>query len=129
MKNFPKTAGKLLLLSLLGLVMTGCGREGAVSFSQEVRPILDQNCIECHQVGGIGEQASGFSMETYDDLMKGTNFGPMIIAGDTKGSNLLVLMEGRADPSINMPHGYREPVSTQDIQIVSLWIDQGAKNN
>ena len=74
-------------------------------------------------------EASGFSMESYEDLMRGTNGGPMIVSGDAEGSNMLVLMEGRADPSIRMPHGYREPVSTQDLKTIRLWIDQGAKNN
>ncbi len=129
MKIFYRTVGKLLVLCILALVLTGCGGGDTVSFSQDVRPILDQNCIECHQAGGSGLEASGFSMETYEDLMKGTRFGPMIIAGDAEGSNMLVLMEGRADPSISMPHGYREPVSAQAMQTIRLWINQGAKNN
>lgn len=124
-----KTASKLIMPGLLSLVMTGCGGEGVVSFSQDVKPILDQNCLECHQAGGSGLLASGFSMESYDDLMKGTNFGPMIIASDAQGSNMLVLMEGRADPSISMPHGQQDPISRQDIQTIRSWIDQGAKNN
>lgn len=129
MKNFYETAGKLISLFLLGLLMTGCGREEVVSFSRNVKPIFDQHCIECHQAGGRGLEASGFRMDTYAGLMKGTNFGPMVIAGDAEGSNILVLMEGRADPSISMPHGYREPVAAQDIQTIRLWIGQGAKNN
>lgn len=129
MKFSFKTFVMLIPMCMLGLLLTGCDREDAVSFSQDVKPILDQNCIECHQAGGSGMEASGFSMETFDDLMKGTNFGPMIVPGDPEGSNMLVLMEGRADPSISMPHGYREPVSTQDVQTIRLWIDQGARNN
>lgn len=129
MKISYKTFVKLITMCLLGLLLTGCDREDAVSFSRDVKPILDQNCIECHQTGGSGTEASGFSMETFDDLMKGTNFGPMIVPGDAEGSNMLVLMEGRADPSISMPHGYREPVSTQDVQTIRLWIVQGARNN
>jgi hypothetical protein len=61
--------------------------------------------------------------------MKGTKFGPMIISGDSAGSNMIVLMEGRADPSISMPHGSMDPVRKADIEILRLWIDQGAKNN
>jgi hypothetical protein len=53
----------------------------------------------------------------------------MIIAGDAEGSNMLVLMEGRADPSISMPHGQQDPISQRDIQTIRLWIEQGAKNN
>ena len=129
MINDKKSNGKLIMSCLFPLVMVACGGEPTVSFSQDVKPILDQNCIECHQVGGQGEVASGFNMSTYDSLMTGTKFGPMIIAGDVEGSNLLVLMEGRADPSISMPHGKQDPVSGEDIQTIRLWIKQGAKNN
>ena len=108
--------------------LTGCAREETVSFSQDVKPIIDQNCLACHAPGGEGFEASGFSMVTYDDLMKGTKFGPMIISGDSAGSNLIVLMEGRADPSISMPHGSMDPVARKDIETIRLWVDQGAKN-
>ena len=127
------TSGKWLLLSVLPIALagalTGCAREEAVSFSQDVKPIIDKNCLACHKEGGEGFEASGFSMLTYDDLMKGTKFGPMIIPGDSEGSNLIVLMEGRADPSIAMPHGDAERVSGADIDKIRRWIDQGAKKN
>jgi hypothetical protein len=129
MRIFYKTAGKLMVFCLFALLITGCNREAVISFSQDVNPILAENCLQCHQAGGSGLEASGFSMESYEDLMKGTNFGPMIIAGDAEGSNMLVLMEGRADPSISMPHGEKDPISKQDIQTIRLWIEQGAKNN
>lgn len=109
--------------------LTGCAREEAVSFTQDVKPILDQNCLACHQEGAEGFETSGFSMVTYDELMKGTKFGPMIISGDSEGSNLVVLMEGRADPSISMPHGSMDKVASKDIKTIRLWIDQGANNN
>jgi len=124
--------GQWMLPALLPLalsVLSGCAREETVSFSQDVRPILDQNCIACHQEGGEGFKASGFSMMTYEDLMRGTNAGPMVIAGDSLGSNMIVLMEGRADPSISMPHGAIKPVRKADIETIRVWIDQGAKNN
>jgi len=68
-------------------------------------------------------------MTTYEDLMKGTQYGPMILPGDAEGSNLVVLMEGRADPSISMPHGKMDRVPQADIGTIRRWIDQGAKDN
>ena len=53
----------------------------------------------------------------------------MIVPGDSEGSNLIVLMEGRADPSISMPHGSAKPVGSADIETIRRWIDQGAKKN
>ena len=119
---------KVGMVFVLMIMMTGCAQEAQVSFSQHVKPILDQNCIACLQEGGEGRAVSGFSMISYADLMKGTQFGPMVIAGDSEGSNLIVLMEGRADPSISMPHGTAAPVRKADIETIRGWIDQGAKN-
>jgi hypothetical protein len=127
------TAGKWFITAIAPIamlsVLPGCAREEAVSFAQDVKPILDQNCLECHQEGGQGYEASGFSMVSHEDLMKGTKFGAMVISGDSEGSNLVVLMEGRADPSISMPHGSMDKVAGRDIKTIRLWIDQGAKNN
>jgi hypothetical protein len=128
MKQTGKT-GALLIGGALVLGLAGCMGEGPVSYSRDVEPILAANCQSCHEQGGAGLEASGFSMATYDGLMKGTKFGPMVIPGDSEGSNLIVLMEGRADPSIAMPHGNAEPVSDADIDTIRRWIDQGANRN
>jgi len=129
MSNYQKAAEKFIVLCVFPLVLVACGGEPSVSFSQDVQPILNQHCIQCHEEGGVGEVTSGLNMSSYEGLMKGTDSGPMIIVGDIEGSNILVLMEGRADPSIKMPHGKNEPVPKQDIQTIKLWIGQGAKNN
>ena len=77
----------------------------------------------------MGEVASGLNLATYEGVMKGTDAGPMVIAGDVEGSNILVLIERRADPSISMPHGQNEPVPKEDIQTLRSWIGQGATSN
>lgn len=129
MKVFNRTTGGLILLGSLSFLLVGCDSEPQVSFSQDVKPILDQNCSRCHQAGGKGKQASGFDVTTYESLMKGTRFGPMVIAGDAESSNMVVLIEGRADPSIRMPHLEKEPLAPEDIRTIRSWIDQGAVNN
>ena len=124
-----RNAVKLLVPALLPILLSACGSEPEISYSQDVRPILEENCLACHQAGGQGFQASGLSMASYEGLMKGTEGGPMVIGGDVEGSNLLVLMEGRADPSISMPHGSMDPIPSEEIAIIRNWIAQGAKNN
>lgn len=108
---------------------TACERAPTVSFANDVRPVLGRYCLECHQPGGAGFEASGLDMRTHASLMRGARNGPMVIAGDSLGSNLVVLMEGRADPSIAMPHGGVSRVSAVDIETIKLWIDQGAQDN
>ena len=128
MKNNVKIFAKVISLSLFSLMIAACDKQPVISYSNDVKPVLDQHCLECHTTEGAGTLASGFSMANYEDLMKGTKFGPMVIANDPEGSNLLVLIEGRADPSISMPHG-KKSIPKQDIQTIRSWIRQGAKNN
>ena len=123
------TKYRFIALALVSLIVFACTAKETVSFATEVKPILDKYCLECHQSGGSGFEASGLNMSNYRELMAGTDGGPMIIPGDSMGSNLLVLMEGRADPSIKMPHGTSENVSAEEINLIRLWIDQGAENN
>lgn len=117
--------------TLIVLTLIGCGDKSApaVSFSTQIRPILDSYCMECHKSGGQGFVASGLSMENYASLMKGTKFGPVIKPGDALSSTLIRLIKGLGDPSINMPHGDRKPLSPDNIALVEAWVNQGAKNN
>lgn len=120
----------MTLAILVSIAVAGCHKEEkTVSFSRDVKPIIDKYCIECHLPGGEGNVASGFDIESHETLMAGTRNGPMIIAGDSLGSNMLVLMEGRADPSIKMPHGKPVGATQEELDTIRLWIDQGAQNN
>jgi hypothetical protein len=123
-----KIARTLVLLSP-ALTLLGCG-EKPVSYSKDVRPFLDNYCMRCHGEGGEGSETSGLRMDNYESLMKGTRHGPVIKPGDSYTSALVMLVEGRADPSLRMPHDTKGPVPTQaDIEMVKTWIDQGAKDN
>lgn len=130
MTNFNRATGMMTLAVLVSIATAGCHKaEETVSFAQNVKPIIDKYCIECHLPGGEGHIASGFDIESHETLMSGTRNGPMIVAGDSLGSNMLVLMEGRADPSIKMPHGKSVSATKEELDTIRRWIDQGAQNN
>lgn len=124
MNNIPRV---LILLSPV-LVLVGCGEEPA-SYSADVKPFVEKYCIRCHGEGGEGSEASGLRMDDYESLMEGTKHGPVVKAGDSFTSALAMLVEGRADPSLRMPHDDGEAPEQAEIDIVKIWIDQGAKNN
>lgn len=119
----------VVLVCLSATVLVGgCSREASVSFQKDVKPILDKHCAECHLEGGAGVEASGFQVGSYEAVMKGTKFGPVVIAGDAASSSLYRLLAGKVDPSIQMPHG-KQALDAKDIATIETWIDQGAKNN
>ena len=64
---------------ILDLQIAGCGR-GEVSFSADVMPVLEVACIECHTSAGEGVAASGFAVNNYESVMKGTDLGPAVVA-------------------------------------------------
>jgi hypothetical protein len=125
--NFQRSV--LLTALATALVLVACGpREDAISFKADVKPILDQHCLECHTPDAEGYEASELSVATYDDLMAGTSHGPVVVPGDAFNSNLNILVEGRADPSIQMPHG-EQKLFKGDIEKLRGWVDQGALDN
>jgi len=120
---------RLIIASLLPLVLAaGCAQEKKVSYQNDVYPILKKSCLECHSNNGEGYLKSGLSMESYENLMKGTKFGPVLVPGQSISSTLVRLLQGKADPSINMPHK-RDTLPEDQAEIIVKWIDQGAKNN
>lgn len=105
-----------------------CAAEQQISFSEDILPLLKWRCAGCHQPGGQGSEKSGLDLTTYEGLMKGTKFGPMVIPRDPEGSNLVLLLDWRVSPEVRMPHG-KKKLSICDRNDIRNWIRQGAKNN
>lgn len=105
-----------------------CAQQAPVSYAQDITPILKGWCLSCHQPGGEGFNASGLDLSTYQGLMKGTKFGPMIVPGQPDVSNLVVLIEGRASPQLRMPHN-QQPLPSCLRDEIWTWVFQGAKDN
>jgi hypothetical protein len=120
--------GFSLVLTGIGLI-AGCNGEPQeqLSYRTDIKPLIDKYCAECHTQNGKGTKESGFSIGTYDALMKGTKYGPVIVAGDPLSSTLYRLVAGKTDPSIQMPHG-KKPLTAKEIGKIERWIEQGAKN-
>lgn len=129
-----KTKSAALLTSVFSAAMitgacwsqTARAAEEVISYQLDVYPIISSRCVECHQPGGAGYIASGLDMSTYEGLMKGTKYGPVIVPGEPLTSNLNVLIEGRAQ--VQMPHNQRPLLKAQQ-DIIREWVKQGAKDN
>ena len=111
--------------SLLAL-LAGCG-DKPLTYQADIKPIIDANCMACHVPGGEGYEKSGLLMDSYEAVMKGTQYGPVVIPGSSVSSTLYRLVSGQADPSIRMPHG-QGTLPDAEVSKIAAWIDQGAKN-
>ena len=115
-----------------------------ISFRRDVNPIFQHNCAASHTPGGAGYAKSGFSVQNYKAVMKGTRYGAVVIPGSSVSSNLVWLLEHGAGASVNMPKmqikvlnqnkyvitpKQAQWLSPHDVWLISAWIDQGAKNN
>lgn len=124
---------KSLSIALAGaaaFLLAGCGTDAdkPVSYQRDVHPVLAKHCLDCHKHGGSGAEKSGFSVESYQSLMKGTKFGPVVVPGSSLSSSLFLMVAGKTDPAIRMPHG-KQPLSEAEVELLRRWMDQGAKDN
>ena len=124
------------IVAAVCMQVSGCGRS-EVSFSADIQPILEVACVECHTKAGEGVTASGFAVDDYDSVMKGTELGPAVIPGSAMSSTLYLVVAGKTAPEIRMPPHHEESwaegrgiqLGAEEIEKLGAWIDQGAKNN
>jgi hypothetical protein len=119
-----------ILAALLAVLLAACASQPHMSFQRDVYPILEHNCLACHlPPQGKGYLMARLNMQSYETLMQGTFHGPVIQPGDSRRSIFNMLVEGRVDASMRMPHGRDEPLTGREIEVLRLWVEQGARDN
>ena len=99
-----------------------------VSFKDDLYPIIQIRCLACHQPGGPGYEKSGLDLGSYEGLMKGTRHGPVVVPRSAFTSNLIAVIDGRTDPSLQMPHKKKRMTKCARL-IFRFWVNQGARDN
>ena len=127
MKNKSLLCGAVV--AALSFSVAAAPEQTAVSYDADVRPIIHDYCLNCHQPGGKGYEQSGLDMRTYQSLMKGTKFGSVINPGNSFTSIMIQVVEGRVHASIKMPYGMSGGLARDKIELLKKWVNQGAKNN
>src|SRR5215210_7060794 len=92
-----------------------------------VMRIFDERCVECH---APDDNEAGLVLENYEGLLKGGESGAVIVPGKSGESLLVKFLRGEVEKDGKkkfMPPGKREKLSAEDIQLISRWIDAGAK--
>jgi len=107
---------------------TKTARAKEVSYSKEVSPFLQKYCVTCHNSDDT--HPSELYMDTYELLMKGGKHGKAVIAGNAKES-LLYEKTGSEPPfgKVMPPPKKKVRPTPEQLEMLRLWIDQGAKKN
>lgn len=94
----------------------------ATSFAKDVLPILKSSCSKCHS----GNNAkSKLDLTSYAAVQKGSKSGPVVVAGDPNKSSLVSSISGDKP---DMPKK-ASPLTKAQVQLISTWVKEGAKNN
>ncbi|MEC7201331.1 MAG: c-type cytochrome domain-containing protein, partial [Verrucomicrobiota bacterium] len=110
---------------LTAAALGASGKEGQVSYHQDIRPIFQAKCHGCHQPA----KAEGdYVMTRFEQLIAGGETGDQaILPGNAAQSYLVELItpvNGRAE----MPKK-DDPLSALEVDLVRRWIDQGATDD
>jgi hypothetical protein len=114
---------------------SGDKKPGAVSFKNDVFPIIEKQCLPCHAEENFNP--SELSLDNYKLLAAGGKSGKAFIAGKSAES-LLIQKLGEKPPSGDrMPLNPKKKIqegkavwmSQEDVKTIATWIDQGAKDN
>lgn len=115
-----------LFLGVFLLFLSGCyfdeaeeplPPEGLISYSADVQPIFSNNCTACHP--GEVENLDLSAGNSYASII-----GVYVIPTDPEASVLYQRLLG--NPSVMPPSG---GLQDSEIQLIRLWIEQGAPNN
>ncbi len=96
-----------------------------ISYARDVRPILQAHCFGCHQ----GAKKSGdYIMTSFDSFLAGGESGSAAIVPGNPSDSYLMELITPVDGEAQMPPE-RKPLSEDQIRTITIWIQQGAKND
>src|SRR5437763_13870277 len=91
-----------------------------IDFEKQVQPLLAQKCYACH---GDEVQQSGLRLDKRQNALRGGDYGPVILIGNSAESKLIKRMVN-GDGGLQMPP--TGALSDEEIGIMRAWIEQGA---
>ncbi|MDX1616308.1 MAG: c-type cytochrome, partial [Candidatus Promineifilaceae bacterium] len=94
-----------------------------VSFSEDIMPIMEFRCIDCHGSDG------GWDAATYELFMNSGDNAPVVIPGEPDNSLLVQKLKATHDEGDPMPPPPIRPLSEAQIQLIVDWIAAGAPDN
>ncbi|HVR18236.1 MAG TPA: PSD1 and planctomycete cytochrome C domain-containing protein [Polyangiaceae bacterium] len=99
--------------------------QAKVDFDRQVRPILAARCFSCHGPDTATRQAH-LRVDQASGLFEIRDEGrpPVVVKGNPEASLLYLRISADEEPM--PPLEVKKPLSAQEIELIRLWIEQGA---
>lgn len=97
--------------------------DSVVVFSHLVAPLLEANCLSCHQAG---KAKGGLDLASPDAILKGGKSGPAVVPGDVEKSELIRRITLPHTSARFMPANDLPPLSNVEVSILKWWVANGA---
>lgn len=121
-----------LVLALMGLCVTqravdGAEETGDIQFNRDIRPILAENCFQCHGPDA-GTREADLRLDTQAGLFGESASGEMaIVPGRADQSELFRRITASEDYERMPPDDSNKSLTDGEIELVRNWIAQGAQ--
>jgi hypothetical protein len=92
-------------------------------FENKVRPILSDNCYQCHSTQAKKVKA-GLWLDSREGVQKGGDNGPVVVLGDPDKSVLITAVK-YTDPDLKMPPDDKKLTDAQIADLIA-WVQMGA---
>src|SRR5438105_3641040 len=119
-----KLVSGLTLLALLVPAVTARAQNPSAAdvFEKKIRPLLAQNCYECHSVTGK-EIKGGLRLDTPEGITRGGENGAILAPGNPDGSKLIQAVR-QTSGELKMPP--KRKLTDQQIADLTEWVKLGA---
>src|SRR6186713_3198600 len=120
--HMPRPIYLFILLALISSARAALAPEGVEFFESRIRPVLAQDCYECHRTGG--KKKGGLVLDLREGLLRGGDTGPAIVPGKPKESLLIKAIRHEVE-DLEMPKA-RAKLEESVIADFEKWIAMGA---
>ncbi|MEM7698560.1 MAG: DUF1553 domain-containing protein [Verrucomicrobiota bacterium] len=106
------------------ILLSGAVAGDSIDFNRDIRPILSNKCIACH---GPDEETreAGLRLDTREGAMMDLGGYYALVPEDAEDSELIYRVVTDDPIDIMPPPGKGKPLSPEEIELLTRWIDQG----
>lgn len=97
--------------------------EDLIVFEHLVQPIIEQNCLSCHNSDKLKGE---LNLESFQGHLAGGELGPAVVPSDLDASELYFRITLPTDDEEFMPPDDKTPLSKDEVGLLAWWIEQGA---